>query len=447
MESNNATAPIQTPPVTQGITTPSPSPAVPNVPTPTNIATPEATNNPAPPALPATSASQPQSPSAPPPAPSSSTSSQPAPQPTPTSSTSEAPSVPAPAPTSTTAGPSTVDSVVTKTNNSTVTFFSTQIVPSNTAVPAPTANPTSSQTIASDIANASNISSVDGGSGGQLNPTAKVVIAVVVPIVGVALIAIALLFFWKKRRRDKEMVAEQRRKEVEDYSFNPNSPAGAMITGGANSSNGDDTPYNMSESAGYRGWGSTNGGRKVPIGASVGSAPAFSPVGMAYAENTYMDSNGYNGIAPSPGAPSTDGGMSNAPLINSSQGNRPGTADSDPTIGGVAGGIIGNGQGPKNADHEGIRRGISNASSNYSAMTVSDNSDGMPPGPYDAQYYATDGGYDEGHNYSGPYQQYPDAAYVPPVIREVSARRNTQIETPASHHYPQQGNSGIAQNF
>jgi LPXTG-motif cell wall-anchored protein len=314
-------------------------------------------------------------------------------------------------------------------------------------VPAPPVNPTSSQTIASDAANASNISSVDSGAGGQLNPTAKVVIAVVVPIVGVALIAIALLFFWKKRRRDKEMVAEQRRKEVEDYSFNPNSPAGAMITGGANSSNGEDAPYNMSESAGYRGWGSTNGGRKVPIGASVGSAPAFSPVGMAYTENTYVDSNGYKGIAPSPGAPSTDGGMSNAPLINPSQGNRPGTADSGPTIGGVAGGIVGNGQGPKNADHEGIRRGISNASSNYSAMTVSDNSDGIPPGPYDAQYYAADGGYDEGHNYSGPYQQYPDAAYVPPVIREVSARRNTQIETPASHHYPQQGNSGIAQNF
>jgi hypothetical protein len=75
-------------------------------------------------------------------------------------------------------------------------------------------------------------------------------------------------------------------------------------------------------------------------------------------------------------------------------------------------------------------------------------------------YYSGDGGYDGTNNYSSPhgYQAYtPEVgAYgvpaqyqpqPPPVIRDVTARRNTRIETPTSAHFPQQGNSGIAQNF
>jgi LPXTG-motif cell wall-anchored protein len=285
-----------------------------------------------------------------------------------------------------------------------------------------------------------------------LTGTTKVVVAVIVPIIGVALIAIALLFFWKKRRRDREN-SEMRRKEVEDYGFNPNSPPNA---GGANSSNGDDAPYEMQEgSVGYRGWGSTGktsnmGSTGVP--SSVGTAQPLSPVGLVFPESTYDNGNGYTGVPTSPNTatfhvktPPSDGGMSSAPLINNNlSGARPGTADSA-----VIAAITAL-QGPAAPDNrqDGIHRGISNASSNYSTATHSDQSDiGMPSGHYDTPYYG-DGGYDDAHNYSGRYddghnyQQYP-----PPVIREVQARRNTQIETPPTTHFPQQGNSGIAQNF
>lgn len=297
---------------------------------------------------------------------------------------------------------------------------------------------------ASATPNASNSASSDNGSNSGMNGTAKVVIAVVVPIIGVALIAIALLFFWKKRRRDKENT-EKSRKEVEEYGYNPNSSPTGMLGGGGTSSNGEDGTYDMVEdSVGYRGWGSTNGGRKVSnLSSSVGTSQPLSPVGLAFIEGNYQENgNGYGGVPTSPGAaPSMDGNMSNAPLITTPPGNRPGTADSNVVV--AMTGTLPSG------NTGGIHRGISNASSNYSTMTHSDQSDnGIPPGHYDVQHYGVDGGYDDGHNYSGPYQQYPEAAYgSPPVIREVQARRNTQIETPTNTHFPQQGNSGIAQNF
>lgn len=274
-------------------------------------------------------------------------------------------------------------------------------------------------------------------------------VAVVVPIVGVALIAIALLFLWKKRRRDREN-SEMRRKEVEDYGFNPNSPP---IAGGATSSNGDEGPYEMQEgSVGYRGWGSTRktsnmGSTAVP--SSVGTAQPLSPVGMVFPEGAYDNGNGYAGVATSPttatfpiGNAPSEGGMSNAPLINSSPGARPATADSAIVAAMTAT------QGPIGPDN-GIHRGISNASSNYSTATHSDQSDiGIPAGRYEAPYYGVDGGYDDVHNYSGRYDDgHNYQPYPPPVIREVQARRNTQIETPTNTHFPQQGNSGIAQNF
>lgn len=297
---------------------------------------------------------------------------------------------------------------------------------------------------ASATPNASNSASSDNGSNSGMNGTAKVVIAVVVPIIGVALIAIALLFFWKKRRRDKENT-EKSRKEVEEYGYNPNSSPTGMLGGGGTSSNGEDGTYDMVEdSVGYRGWGSTNGGRKVSnLSSSVGTSQPLSPVGLAFIEGNYQENgNGYGGVPTSPGAaPSMDGNMSNAPLITTPPGNRPGTADSNVVV--AMTGTLPSG------NTGGIHRGISNASSNYSTMTHSDQSDnGIPPAHYDVQHYGVDGGYDDGHNYSGPYQQYPEAAYgSPPVIREVQARRNTQIETPTNTHFPQQGNSGIAQNF
>jgi len=320
----------------------------------------------------------------------------------------------------------------------------------------------SSTSSPSSTSNASSSTAVPGdGGGGGLNGTTRVVVAVVVPIIGVALIAIGLLFLWKRRQKSKAD-AEARRKEVEEYGYNPNqSPHGGAAGGAAvaRGIDGEDGQYEMAdnEASGYRGWGSTNGGRKVSgMGSSVAtSQQPLSPVGMGFSEGGYNrpleGPDGYAGVATSPSAssfpagntPSTDG-HSNAPLIND-RGYPPSTADSS---------VLGAMNGPQTADNtEGIHRGISNASSNYSAVTHSTQSDiGQPLSHHDAQYYGADAAYEDGYYYSGnPPHQYPDdAGYSQaPVIRDVQARRNTRIETPTNTHFPQQGNtgSGIAQNF
>ncbi|KAL5333775.1 hypothetical protein BJX70DRAFT_380027 [Aspergillus crustosus] len=61
-----------------------------------------------------------------------------------------------------------------------------------------------------------------------------------------------------------------------------------------------------------------------------------------------------------------------------------------------------------------------------------------PGGPY----------YDENPYYTDVQQQYSgynDPYGGQPVIRDVQARRNTQIQNPSV--FPRQGNAGIAQNF
>jgi len=280
-----------------------------------------------------------------------------------------------------------------------------------------------------------------------LHGTSKVVVAVVVPLIGVALIALLAVFFWRKRNQGRAN-EDARRKEVEEYGYNPNSDmTGGTGSGGAGSSNGEEMIENDGE--GYRGWGSTNGGRKSSnLASSTGTAVPLSPGGIGFSDGGYSHDGGYahgggngNGLPISPSAStfptgtatSTDGDNSNAPLIH-----RPESGAS--VIGAMTGPLA-------SSNNGGIHRGPSNASSNYSAMSHSDGSDGgMPPTQYDAQYYGADG-YE---NYSGPpYQQYGDNGghQPPPLIRDVSARRNTRIETPTNQHFPQQGNSGIAQNF
>ncbi|CAZ79237.1 unnamed protein product [Tuber melanosporum] len=380
---------------------------------------------------------------------------------------------PPPNPPQTTLAPTThIDTIITTASASsrrvTTTVITSTSVPSATASaphskisrPSSTGSLTSSSSSASDT---SPTAAVTGGgrSGGGLNGTTRVVVAVVVPIIGVALIAIGLLFLWKQRQKRKAD-AEARRKEVEEYGYNPNqNPHGGAIAGAAAARGIDGEPgqYEMAESeaTGYRGWGSTNGGRKLSgMGSSVAtSQQPLSPVGMGFSEGGYNrpleGPDGYAGVATSPSAsnfpagntPSTDG-HSLAPLINC-RGNPPSTADSS---------VIGAMNGPQTADNsEGIHRGISNASSNYSAVTHSTKSDrGQPLSHHDAQYYGADAVYDDGYYYSNhPPHQYSDdagSAQVP-VIRDVQARRNTRIETPTNTHFPQQGNtgSGIAQNF
>lgn len=242
----------------------------------------------------------------------------------------------------------------------------------------------------------------------------------VVPIVAVALIVLAGLFFWRKRKQRKD-AEELRRKEVEEYGYNPNNDPTLPAVGG---SPGNDMEMREdSSAAGYRGWGTTtavSSGRKASTTLSGGQSAGG--IGMAYSEGT------------SPIA----GGASDTRSDNPLMGDRPISDDAE-ALGAMGPATSTN----RNGD---INRGPSNASSSYSAANRSDGS-GEVPGGYGGGYYNNQ--YDAGNPYNG------DAAYgssppgraemsAQPVIRDVQARRNTRIENPA--HFPQQS-AGIAQNF
>lgn len=260
-------------------------------------------------------------------------------------------------------------------------------------------------------------------------PAAKIAVAVVVPIAVVALLVLAGLFFWRKRKQRKD-AEELRRKEVEEYGFNPNNDP-TLPAAGVASSNGDE-PGEMRETdgAGYRGWGTTPAAPKPSTTLSSGNG------GIGIARSGSGSDPGYHTSSPTA---LTSDEHSEDPLVGSPNG-RPTTADSE-TIGalGIAPAATGNRQ-----DRD-INRGPSNASSAYSGAHRSDTSgDGALPGSAPGQQYFNEGYYDEGMPQHGPYG---DGSYGggQPVIRDVQARRNTRIENPSV--FPQQGNAGIAQNF
>ncbi|KAF2737331.1 hypothetical protein EJ04DRAFT_431219 [Polyplosphaeria fusca] len=249
--------------------------------------------------------------------------------------------------------------------------------------------------------------------GGGLNSTGRTAIAVVVPVVVVALLVLAGILLWRKRQQ-KKVAEEARRKEVEEYGFNPNNDPTLPAVGVA-------TEMAEDQSGGYRGWGNTTTSSNRKASTTLTS-------GM-----TYSDSNSNPGGYQSPGSP-TQGthsdAQSNDPLVN----NRRETLDSE--------GIGALGAAPTAGQNRSdIHRGPSNASSSYSAANRSDNSGEYPLPTNNPQDY-----YDNATYYQpGSYGSDPYGAGQQPVIRDVSARRNTRIENPSV--FPQQGNSGIAQNF
>ena len=254
----------------------------------------------------------------------------------------------------------------------------------------------------------------------------KTAIAVVIPVVVVALLVLGGIFFWRKRKQRKS-AQDERRKEVEEYGFNPNHDPTLPPVGGLAMAEDD---------SGYRGWGNatTNSNRKMSTTLASGM--------------TYSDSNSNPGGYNSPNSP-TNGAYSDAqsndPLVDG----RRQTMDSDGigALGAAAGAGAGAGAGAVAANsannQAGVHRGISNASSTYSAAGHSDNS-GDYPGMTNShpQDYYTNQDYYQNPTYG---TQDPYAAQQQPIIRDVSARRNTRIENPSV--FPQQGNSGIAQNF
>lgn len=234
----------------------------------------------------------------------------------------------------------------------------------------------------------------DAGSSG-LNQGGKIAVAVVVPIVAVALLVVAGIFLWRKRKQRKD-AEEERRKEVEDYIYNPNADptlpdVGAAGAGGA---------YEMKEdtSSGYRGWGSTT------LAGSTGRKASTTMSGGAAGEPLMSD-----------GSRSPEGEILGA-------------------------------MGPSAAEtrNGNVHRGPSNASSSYSAAGRSEGSVNGDVGVAYGGNTTSPGYYDQ---YGNPYsdnQQQQQLGGGQPVIRDNPARRNTRIENPS--HFPQQS-AGISQNF
>jgi hypothetical protein len=240
-----------------------------------------------------------------------------------------------------------------------------------------------------------------------LSTGGKTAIAVVVPVVVVGLLALAGIILWR-RRKQKKNAEEARRKEVEEYGFNPNHDPTLPAVGIASEMTEDQS--------GYRGWGNTTTSSNRKASTTLTS-------GM-----TYSDSNSNPGGPNSPTQAHSDV-HSNDPLMNG----RRETLDSE--------GIGALGAAP-NANHNqsSVHRGPSNASSSYSGADHSDNSGDYPLPINNPQDFYDNNGYYQPNQFGDPY-----GANQQPVIRDVSARRNTRIESPSV--FPQQGNSGIAQNF
>lgn len=290
---------------------------------------------------------------------------------------------------------------------------------SNEPTSEPSIDPTSASTAgeaaasasssAASLANNGSNNGSGGGSGG-LNTGSKVAIAVVIPVVGIALILLGALFFWRKRKA-KKAAEEQRRKEVEDYGFNPNNdptlPAVGSEAGGPE--------MTEDHSSGYRGWGAATASNRKGSTTLSGGHTQNQP--------SDADSNPFTGSSPggtNPDAPNMRDTMSSDEL---------GALGAAPAAGTAA--AAGN-----------MRRGPSNASSRYSNGGHSEGSL-----PDDHMMRGNPGqAYDYGYSQAGPYGDgsYGGGADMP-IVRDVSARRNTRIQQPSGTY--QQGNSGIAQNF
>lgn len=249
--------------------------------------------------------------------------------------------------------------------------------------------------------------------------------AVVVPVVVVALLVLLGLFFWRRRKQRKN-AEEARRKEVEEYGYNPNDDPTLPAVAGL----GSDSPEMAEDNTGYRGWGNTantaTSGRKTSTTIS----------GLSGGAAGVLDDRGPR--SPGSAGQVTTSDRSGDPLV-------------DGAVGVGAGGVGAAGAADlyhtaSNTSANGansVQRGPSNASSSYSGNGHTDESG-------DAYAYGTspqDYSYD--HNYS-QYTPYTPGAggygeTTQPVIRDVTARRNTRIENPTV--WPHQGNSGISQNF
>jgi hypothetical protein len=238
----------------------------------------------------------------------------------------------------------------------------------------------------------------------------------VIPVVVVALLVFAGLFLWR-RRKQKKADEEERRKEMEAYGFNPNHDPTLPVVG-AMTESGD-------EQSGYRGWGAGNASNRkasTTLSSGAGQPASYSPG----SPNANTDASGEPLVA------GAGAGAGAAVAAGAAGHSRNTTMDSD-TIGsyGAAANMHSSGRG--------VQRGPSNASSTYSIGAASHHSADAPiPVTNNEQYYSD---YYQNGPYDNPYGQGQSEA----VIKDNPARRNTRIERAPT--FPNQGSSGIAQNF
>ncbi|KAL9041231.1 MAG: hypothetical protein Q9180_001418 [Flavoplaca navasiana] len=279
----------------------------------------------------------------------------------------------------------------------------------------PAAQASSTTSAAPANANAGTSGSDDGGG---LPSGGRIAVAVVVPIVAVALIVLAALFWWRRRKQRKD-AEELRRKEVEEYGFNPNNDPTLPAVAGASNSGDDPTEMREADGSGYRGWGTTTTAtttRKPSTTLSSGNGG----IGIARS-GSGSDPGGYQVQgSPTAGTNQSSDVHSGDPLVGNG---RPLTSDSE-TIGALGAAPPANG----NRQDRDIHRGPSNASSAYSGGHRSEHS-GDGGGAPGQQYYNDGMYYDDAMPQHGPYG---DGTYGGghPVIRDVPARRNTRIENP-----------------
>lgn len=300
--------------------------------------------------------------------------------------------------------------------------------------PAPTS---SSQTGSAALAT----SGASASSGGGISAGGKIAVAVVVPVVAVALLVAFGLLFWR-RRKQRKSAEDLRRKEVEEYGYNPNhdphlpAVAGATMPGPEMIQTDGDT--------GYRGWGATSSTVRKP--STTLSSSHRGAIGVA--RSTSGSENGRytnNTGSPTQATNKSIADQSDDPLLMGGTGGTT-PADHSRPLSGASETIGALGTGPLSNNHSGVNRGPSNASSAYSGAHRSDlsaNGGSSPPGG--GYFHSNENMYfDEGAGQQGPYG---DGSYggAQPVIRDVPARRNTRIESPSV--LPPQGSAGIAQNF
>ncbi|KAI0999775.1 hypothetical protein K3495_g8423 [Podosphaera aphanis] len=397
-------------------TSPSPAPKSPapdqpvsNPPSPNQpVLNPPAPNSPAP------NAPVPEAPNSPAPAPAPSNNNLPSPpQPTDSSPSTTipqgaAPVTPTPAATSNKTSVNLVPTLVTVTLKPTSPGDPTVVTVIRTSTQVENSRGTSGSSSSSSSSSSAQLqsetsSSNSGGSG--LTGGGKIAVAVVVPILAVAFVVVAALFLWRRRRQRKD-AEELRRKEVEEYGYNPNhDPTFPVLE----NSGGKETFEKRDDDTGYRGWGNTaNTSVRKPSTTLSASHSIPGGVGLAFSDSespthgTMSDTRSDNALI-----------VDRSKFGNNSESPNGMTPATSPTnINGT------------------INRGISNASTSSSSGDVTSgylNKQNIIANPFGPE--TTNG-------------RAEMAAH--PIIRDVQARRNTRIESPS--HYPQQS-SGISQNF